>query len=449
MNLTNKRFNSLLVVLFLIIIFVIYAYISTKGTFSIRQNNGYYNFLGEAFASGQTHLKIKPNTQLFKLADPYDPKQNTNYALHDASLYKGKYYLYWGPAPAVFYAVWILITNLPVFDGFTVPFFAFINVILFWLILGQVSELIQLRKPWLKWVFTVMFALGSTSLFLIRTPSIYHESIVIAALFLLAGQLTFLKYLERENRFYLILTSVFLSTAVATRLSYIAYAVPFIIITLWYEWKIIKTLSSRINKAIIIACPIVTVLILLLLYNKARFNQFFEFGLHYQLVGLPIHRQLIVSGEFQSIQYIIYGLKAYLLRLPQINFPYFLFPLDYTAFPTEYTSSIFFNFPLAIFSALALTPSKFKYSVKSKIFVMIIIFSLILTILGLSTIFGVSKRYEYDFLPSLLILAFIGSQKLLSHLEDKKVYKILTMVTIVLLGFWSISIWHFSIFPNI
>src|SRR5207248_6297600 len=36
---------------------------------------------------------------LLALADPYDPAQNAPYRLHDASLYHGRYYLYFGPTP--------------------------------------------------------------------------------------------------------------------------------------------------------------------------------------------------------------------------------------------------------------------------------------------------------------------------------------------------------------
>ena len=66
--------------------------------------SNFYGLLGDAFLSGQTYLKITPSPQLLALADPYDPHANAPYLLWDASLYNGKYYLYFGPGPALIWA---------------------------------------------------------------------------------------------------------------------------------------------------------------------------------------------------------------------------------------------------------------------------------------------------------------------------------------------------------
>jgi hypothetical protein len=61
----------------------------------------YYEYLVDGFLQGHTYLSIDPAPGLARLRDPYDPQQNAPYRLSDASLYHGKYYLYYGPTPAV------------------------------------------------------------------------------------------------------------------------------------------------------------------------------------------------------------------------------------------------------------------------------------------------------------------------------------------------------------
>ena len=53
--------------------------------------------LADAFEHGQTSLRIDPPRKLLALENPYDPDQNAPYRINDASLYKDRWYLYFGP----------------------------------------------------------------------------------------------------------------------------------------------------------------------------------------------------------------------------------------------------------------------------------------------------------------------------------------------------------------
>src|SRR5436305_2797670 len=67
-----------------------------------RPQKDYYNLLIDGFLSGQLALKVEVPPALLQLADPYDPRTRPpGLALHDASLYRGRYYLYFGAAPVV------------------------------------------------------------------------------------------------------------------------------------------------------------------------------------------------------------------------------------------------------------------------------------------------------------------------------------------------------------
>ena len=68
--------------------------------------SNYYDQLATAFEHGSLSLEIKPNQTLVALPDPYDPsaRAGLNYP-KDVSLYKGKYYLYFGPVPALILSI--------------------------------------------------------------------------------------------------------------------------------------------------------------------------------------------------------------------------------------------------------------------------------------------------------------------------------------------------------
>src|SRR5829696_3147634 len=89
---------------------LIYAFFAT-GAFAHPHVGSYYDWLARGFLQGQLHLPLAPSPELLALPDPYDPRQNANYRLHDVSLYNGRYYLYWGPLPALPRALWTALTN--------------------------------------------------------------------------------------------------------------------------------------------------------------------------------------------------------------------------------------------------------------------------------------------------------------------------------------------------
>jgi hypothetical protein len=64
----------------------------------------YYELLADAFMHHQMSLRIQPRSELASLPDAYDPAANLPYRWHDVAYYDGKYYLPWGPAPALIVA---------------------------------------------------------------------------------------------------------------------------------------------------------------------------------------------------------------------------------------------------------------------------------------------------------------------------------------------------------
>ena len=84
-----------------------YAYVSVQEFADYRfmaDSGDYYHQLVDGFMDGQTGMRQEPPATLMALANPYDPVQRAaagNVGLHDASYYRGHYYLYFGAAPAL------------------------------------------------------------------------------------------------------------------------------------------------------------------------------------------------------------------------------------------------------------------------------------------------------------------------------------------------------------
>src|SRR5215207_7471241 len=67
-----------------------------------KEQRDYYNLLIDGYLSGQLHMKVEVPDALLKLKNPYDPGERpVGLGLHDASFYKGKYYVYFGAAPMI------------------------------------------------------------------------------------------------------------------------------------------------------------------------------------------------------------------------------------------------------------------------------------------------------------------------------------------------------------
>jgi hypothetical protein len=68
--------------------------------------SNYYTLLATSFRQGELSLSLRPDPALLELANPYDPaaRQGIKVPL-DLSLYNSKFYLYWGPAPALLVAI--------------------------------------------------------------------------------------------------------------------------------------------------------------------------------------------------------------------------------------------------------------------------------------------------------------------------------------------------------
>jgi hypothetical protein len=99
-----KSYQSLLItfVTFLAVIFVYAWYCSYEYWTKWPTHTLFYDPLATAFADGSLALEEEVDPSLLSLTNPYNPKERQGLEFPmDYSLYKGKYYLYFGPVPAI------------------------------------------------------------------------------------------------------------------------------------------------------------------------------------------------------------------------------------------------------------------------------------------------------------------------------------------------------------
>ena len=111
----NFRFSISTVLVGLLLIAIGLNYLADArrhgGSLTSVTPPGYYGLLTEALTAGQVNLRIIPDPEFLRLADPYAGPQGTNRP-HDMTFYRGKFYLYYGITPALILMVpWRLTTG--------------------------------------------------------------------------------------------------------------------------------------------------------------------------------------------------------------------------------------------------------------------------------------------------------------------------------------------------
>jgi hypothetical protein len=304
----------LLLALLLVAITASYVYIITAGKFTKWPTwNANYNLQAEGFRAGHTHLLIPPSPELLSRPNPYD-WSNVNLWFWDASLYKGHYYLYWGPLPALVLAGFKTVFRITDEIGDQYPLFAFylIQLIVGALFIERMARRLFPGLPFpLVLLGVVVFAYANPTPYMIATPGIYEAAIAGGQAFLLLGMLFAFNAVWRADsrappRGQLAAAGCCWAFAIACRAS-VGVAV--------FALCLAALLAARrpghagwwqlIRSGCWLAGPVAIGVFALLGYNKVRFDSWLEFGLKYQLNTLPL---------VTSLSFIPPNLFSYLLR---------------------------------------------------------------------------------------------------------------------------------------
>jgi hypothetical protein len=310
-------------------VIIIFFWYITGGKWTWFHFSQYYDMLASAFSQGSLSLLEKPSTKLLSLPNPYDynTRVGANY-IWDVSLFHGKYYLYWGPAPAVIALIIKLFQNVVVEDQYLVMLFMSGLAITMALLFFRLRSLFFPKSPvWIGPFFTLVGMLCLPMLWVINRPSIYEAAICGGIFFLILGvYFAFLGLTSGKSSLWFFLSGTAWGLAIASRMNQAAVVGWFAATTVVFYFLIHRKTHKWILPIFLLGLPVILIVGTLGWYNFARFGSFLETGYRYQLTG-----PAFPSDYHQAISlfHIIPNLYNFLLRPLKVHlsgFPFFIAP---------------------------------------------------------------------------------------------------------------------------
>ena len=253
----------------------------------------YYHLLTMGFLSGHLSLPIAPKPELLALQNPFGP-EGAGLRLQDASLYHGKYYLYYGPTPAVtLFLPWRLISGRGMPQSLAVLLYAsagwgFSCLLLFQLLRSAGVEISTLVKS----AVALGLGLGNLTPVLLRRPGTMYEVAITAGFcfFMAAMSLLARRVAGEDRRPWVLVAAGFCAGLSAGCRPH--YGVVAALVLALYCGYVIRSCRFRgralVSELAYFAAPVALCGLALAWYNYARFSSPFEFGTNYQLTGSTI-----------------------------------------------------------------------------------------------------------------------------------------------------------------
>jgi hypothetical protein len=475
----NKRTFAPLIITTFIFIGIIYLWFVSIGTWTkLSQSSTYfYRLLAEGFLAGSPALPIDPDPRLAQVENPYLRESHRNIPIFmDASYFKGKYYLYFGPVPSVMLAGIITIFKRGASDGYFTLFsgyFLFISSSL--IIIKLWKNHFHQTPTWLLGLILVWNGMVYPLLWVLNTARIYEAAILTGAAFLMAGLYLTWDTLDgfSPKTMNLILASLFWGLAIGTRLVLVG---AIIILGLAVIFRLYQNYRETGNNkqfgldAAKLLIPFVSIIALLGWYNYIRFDSPFETGIKYALVG-DFDIDMSKPGAIFNQHFIPNNLFNYLLNPFEINpvFPFIKSPLANNSlyksllhteagYSRANISGILLTIPATVFTLLfiwfaigkigAIKQADTFYrnlgvdKASNLVFsVSIVAIAASIVFIFLLNYFVISTRFYMDFLPMVNIVTIAGLWLGYSYFQKQTVLsKTIYSVVVILLMIYSIII---------
>ena len=300
----------------------------------------YYGMLGEAVTQGKTYLPIEPAPGLADLQNPYARgawAQGNGLANH--SYYQGKYYLYWGPAPAVALAV-VRMLGAPT-PGDQVVVFAAISLMFLFssLVVIHLRRLYFRGVPlWLTIAGLLIVATVHPMLWFQNSPSILTAAIAGGQVFLLGGVYFMVRALtnRQAGAWKYAAAGTLWGLAVASRVTSVASVTVLVLGVAMVAFRRSGPVRGRRTVAVNLASLLTSLGLVLGLYgwyNQIRFGSPIEFGARYAFTEFDIGAEL-ERGTVFNLRYLVPNTLYYLLapvrlisRFPFLRPVYYEYPL--------------------------------------------------------------------------------------------------------------------------
>lgn len=472
----TKRQWIALSLLLILVMFIYVGLISVWNWVSWPNITNFYNLLAEALLEGQTSLLIEPSPLLAELENPYPLSERAGIpSIGDLSYFRGKYYLYWGPIPAVFAALWKLITGQTGGDEHIV----FVSICCIFLFLTLIIYYFKTKffpsiPGWLLFIGIIIVATAYPILWVLSWPAIYPAAIAAGQAFLMAGLFLVLPVWDgsRLQTWRLAAIGVLWGLAIGSRLTIIGAVVVLVIATIIALVSLAEGRLWSKQVGIRLAAFILAFGIcfgLLGVYNYVRFGDVFETGFRYQLTPIDLNKYLS-EGRIFNIAFFIPNLFYYFLTpfrpIPRFPFvrprwaePHFLSNfMKHLEFPdnhgVENITGIFFAMPTIVFTGTLVfalicskkllgpytmeMPEGKRYSNDQNLFrisVLSILLAGIAAFLPILMYSGVATRFLLDAIPIFAILTVVGMWQLYvsnRHYPLRNFFIVLIIISLVI-----------------
>ena len=268
---------------------------------------GYYNLLVDGFLDGQLGVPVRPQRALLALPDPYDPVANDGHRQNDAALFRGRYYLYFGPTPAVVFFLPARLLGLRVTEALATAVFA----------LGAFAAQLALldlllrryfpgARPWMVALSVAALLCCNWMPHLLVYPAVYQVAIACGQCFLFAAILLLVDGALRRAPGRLALGSLCLGLAVGARATCVL-AVPLVGLLAMHLARGGWGPALR-RELLALFVPVASCGALLGLYNLLRFGSIFETG--YRLTLSVVDASRMATFTWGNL---VAGLYFYLL----------------------------------------------------------------------------------------------------------------------------------------
>jgi hypothetical protein len=420
-----------------------YLFVVSAGRFTDWPNyaSTYFDMFAEGFRAGHLHLVQEPSPALLAKPKPLDPA-NVSLWIWDASYYRGKFYLYWGPAPAVLLAcVKSLFGVHSAVGDEVVSFLFFLGRAIFGLLLIDllVRRLFPKTPVWLAVVGALVFTLGNPSPFNLARGGPYEVAIVSAQCFLVAGTYFGLRAVVGgpSSMVHSALASTLWALAIASRGSLLPAVALMCFVTLVAlrcrapDAGVVRPLFALLlPSALLMAC--------LALYNYARFNSFSEIGLRYQMTTRSFGADAL---------YVPANIYSYALRplFYDCNFPFVRAPWNvglaglagWLAIVPGYVigeplGGALNSCPYLLFAGFAVLVAKkgSNQAITPRVYIAVILALMAtVTLMPALPMWSATMRYLLDVMSGATLLATVGCFALWERIEARPAWLTLLVAT--------------------
>jgi len=424
----------------LVIACVVYVYfVSAGGVRNWPVYGVYLDFQADAFRAGHSYLAHQPAPELVRAQDPYN-SVNIRYWALDLSYFRGKYYCYWGPVPALFQAAGKALLGITrtIGDQYIGLFSACLTVLGGGLIIERMGRRLFGRVPRSVLIFGILaFAFANPMLHNVTTAGTYQSAILAGQAFLIPGVLFAFDAVwhagtSSARRYRLWLAGLCWGLALGSRVTVLPAVAFLIAITALAEgWLAERRWLRTFVNALCLGVPVAVTGLALLWYNQLRFGNPMEFGLNLQLSGYP-------RLEHFDAQYTLPNLYSYALRpfASSCQFPYLYQvwrPSLEDAFPAGFKLPKVYYMtdepvvgwllvvPITWFMVFAFTllPRPLGLRLRQgRVYLWCLAsFSALSSLTGLTAmgVYGATMRYLSDVTPGLVLLGLLGAFALRAH----------------------------------